>query len=494
MSALSSTLLLTRLGVATLAFTGLAGLLMLARRRLRAWIGAEAVYALWLAVPAGVALCCWPVHRVLVQVRVPLAAPAPAEPVTAALAAPASIAPQASTLLLVAWLLGAAAGALLLVLRQHRLQHALGPLVHIGGDVWLSARSDLGPMLVGLPRPRIVLPADFAERYTPAEQAAILAHERTHRRRGDLWWNALAALLRCAFWFHPLASMAQRFFYADQELACDSAVLRSGGHAPRTYAEALLKTQAGASLPLACTMQAGAALKERILNLQQRAAPRRMRAVALLVLAGLAVAGGRIAWAASLQVVRVAVAAPPAAAVARPAATPPAPAAAAPIPAPATREAAPERVHAARTEAAPAAPALPAEAHLATAAAAQLDNVMPPVADSQDAGLNVALDLSVDGGPVRHEDRFVHGTLHLDGLRDADGHACEAELLPQVRPGGLVDLRIQLLCDGRIAAAPRLLARLGEPATVAIARREPQPDGSFAMTHGFRLTLRVDKP
>src|SRR5437764_4076762 len=109
MSALSSTLLLTRLGVATLAFTGLAGLLMLARRRLRAWIGAEAMYLLWLAVPAGVALCCWPVHRMLVRVRLPLAAPMPDAAVQGALPAPASAMPDGATLLLAAWLLGAAA-------------------------------------------------------------------------------------------------------------------------------------------------------------------------------------------------------------------------------------------------------------------------------------------------------------------------------------------------------------------------------------------------
>jgi hypothetical protein len=307
------------------------------------------------------------------------------------------------------------------VWRQWRWQSALGPLRRAGEDVWLSARSDLGPMLVGLPRPRIVVPADFAERYTLGEQAAILAHERTHRRRGDLWWNALAALLRCAFWFHPLASLAQRRYSADQELACDSAVLRSRRHAPRTYAQALLKTQAGAGLPLACTMQDGAALKERILNLQRGAAPRRMRFAALVMLALLGVAGGRIAWAASLEVVQVA------------------------------------------------------------------------VADKPDAALKAALDLSVDGGPARHEETTVRGALHLDGLRDADGRACEADLMPQLRSGGTVDLRMQLVCDGRIAGKPRLIARLGEPATIAIGVNERQPDGSFVVTRGFRLTVRFDR-
>jgi len=155
------------------------------------------------------------------------------------------------------------------------------------------------------------------------------------------------------------------------------------------HGSALLKTETGASLPLACTMQAGSALKERILNLQQGTAPRRMRFLALLVLASLGVAGGRIAWAASLEVVKVAV---------------------------------------------------------------------------------------------------------VDGLRDADGRACEAELTPQLRRGDTVDLRMLMRCGGQIAGNPRLITRLGEPATIAIGRNERQPDGSFAMTHGFKLTIRFDKP
>jgi beta-lactamase regulating signal transducer with metallopeptidase domain len=419
---MSAALLLTRLAVATLVFTVVSGLLMLARRRLRTRLGAEAVYGLWLAVPLGVALCCWPVHRVLVPLRLPPAAPAPAAPATAALPPAASVLPHAATLLLGAWLLGAAAAALLLVLRQRRCQRALGPLRCAGEDTWLSARSDLGPMLVGLPRPRIVLPADFAERYTPDEQAAILAHERTHRRRGDLWWNALAALLRCVFWFHPLAFVAQRRYLADQELACDSAVLRASRLSPRTYAQALLKTQTGAGLPLACTMQAGAALKERILNLQQGAAPRRMRVAALLMLALLGAAGGRIAWAASRQVVEVGAAAPDAVA------------------------------------------------------------------------LKASIDLSVDGAAPRHEERSARGALHLGGLRDAEGRACEAELMPRLARGDVVDLRMRLVCDGQPAGYPRLLARLGEPATIAIGRTERQADGSYVTTHGFKLTVRFDKP
>jgi beta-lactamase regulating signal transducer with metallopeptidase domain len=293
-------MLLARLGAATLVFTLLAGALMLARRPLRARFGAGAVYALWLALPIGLALCCWPTHAVAL-------ADAPGAPFAAA-AAVAALAPAPGAgldlsrlvpAILPAWLAGAAVSALMLFRRQRACWRGLGPLRPGPEGAWLSLRPDAGPMLIGLPRPRIVLPADFALRYDAAEQAAVLAHERLHARRGDLWWNALAALLGCLFWFHPLAGPARRRYLADQELACDSAVLLSGRHATRVYGNALLKTLTTASLPVGCTMQASSPIKERLMHLQQLAAPRGARLFAAAALAGFTLAGAGLGWAAT---------------------------------------------------------------------------------------------------------------------------------------------------------------------------------------------------
>ena len=299
---MSAAALLTRLGLATLAFTVLAGGLVLVRRALRERLGAEAVYALWLLVPLGVGRCCWPVHRAIVPMDA-AAGPALHAGLQQSLPAAPFAGSNAAAVLACIWLLGAAGSTLRLFLRQCASTRALGALRRLEADAWLSARSDAGPLLAGLLRPRIVLPADYATRYSPQEQAAVLAHERLHRRRGDLWWNALGAALRCAFWFHPLASRAQRAYLADQELACDSAVLRSGAHAPHTYANALLKTQLGVTLPLGCAMQAVSPLRERILNLGRRPAPRRLRVLTALVLTGAAMMGARLAWAASAELV-----------------------------------------------------------------------------------------------------------------------------------------------------------------------------------------------
>lgn len=418
---MTASILLTRLGLATLVLTLLAGLLMLARRPLRRWLGAEAVYALWLLVPLGAALCCWPAHREPVPMTAPFA-PAAAAPWPALPPTPAAL-PHAADILLCAWLLGAACGVALLCRRQRAFTRSLGHLVRRGDDTWMSARTDVGPLLVGLPRPRIVLPADADTRYSPQEQAAVLAHERLHRERGDLWWNALCAALRCVFWFHPLGALAQRCFLADQELACDSAVLRGRLHAPRTCADALLKTQAGAALPLGCAMQAGSLLHERIRNLGRRGSPRHVRRVVALLLATVSIAGACLARAAS-------------------------------------------------TEQVPADAAAPASG----------------------ATYRLALDWSVDAGVPHHLDSVVRGAQHLTGLRDEEGRDCEADLVPAGLPKDMVDIRILFTCGGQAVASPRLVARLGTPATVAIGRTERQPDGSFVTTRGVRLTMRFDQP
>src|SRR3546814_498383 len=114
---------------------------------------------------------------------------------------------------------------------QRRFHRSLGAL-RVDGNGLLRAGSSTGlPAVVGL-RARIVLPADFDVRYSADERALILAHERTHRARGDVAGNALMAALRCVYWFNPLLWIAADRFRRDQELACDATVVARHPHAP----------------------------------------------------------------------------------------------------------------------------------------------------------------------------------------------------------------------------------------------------------------------
>lgn len=287
--------------IAILTETTLAGsaalLLVLALRRpVRAALGANAAYALWLCVP--VALFAVVLPR---SADVPLALPvawqvAPAMVVTAT---PEARAIDWREVLAPLWLAGVLASMALLAWQQRRFRRALGPLYRRADGLYQSRIATAGlPAVTGVLRPRILLPVDFEQRYTAPEQALVLQHERLHARRGDLVANALAALLRCLFWFNPLLPLALRRFRLDQELACDEGVIARNPRARRHYGEAMLKTHFDElPLPLGCHWQARHPIKERI-DMLKRPTPSPLQWMAATLFAiALSASTGYAAWA-----------------------------------------------------------------------------------------------------------------------------------------------------------------------------------------------------
>jgi beta-lactamase regulating signal transducer with metallopeptidase domain len=122
-----------------------------------------------------------------------------------------------------------------------------------------------GPLALGLLDRRIVVPSDFATRYSAEEQRLALDHELIHHRRGDIWFNHLALLFLGLNWFNPLAWAAFRAFRIDQELACDAAVAaRSPRQARHDYASALIKSASSTRLIAACPLNHADQLKRRL--------------------------------------------------------------------------------------------------------------------------------------------------------------------------------------------------------------------------------------
>lgn len=250
----------------TALLTSLAVLVLLAARGLlHRLLGAALAYQAWLIVPVVALASLLPARSgpqiLSVQVLRPVQA-------LAAEAAPATSAAQAAAMLL-AWACGVAATALWFILGHHAFLRKAGRLTR-SGSVHISA-AGAGPASVGLIRPRIVLPHDFAQRYSPLEQELVIAHEQVHVARRDAIANLLAALFQCAFWFNPLVHVGARFLRRDQELACDAAVMQRHPRQRRAYAEALLKSHTGAyaAAGLHCHWQNQHPTKERIMRLQQ---------------------------------------------------------------------------------------------------------------------------------------------------------------------------------------------------------------------------------
>lgn len=289
---------LLRILFETTLATSAAVLLVLAMRRpLMARLGASVAYAAWALVPvAGLAMLL-PAPESVPMPMTAVARIGVLQPVLA-------LAPEAETfawtsLAMALWASGALATAALFAWQQRRFQHRLADSAPHGDGLRIARASEGLPAVIGLLRPRIVLPADFETRYDADERELILCHERIHVARRDLWANAAVAALRALFWFNPLLHYAAWRFRRDQELACDERVVARHPQRRRDYAGAMLKTQmADSSLPVGCHWQASTPLKERIAMLKEHA-PKPMRsAIGAALVSLLLVGGGYAAWAA----------------------------------------------------------------------------------------------------------------------------------------------------------------------------------------------------
>lgn len=241
-------------------------------------LGAHAAYLLWTAVPAAMLATLLPSRAVAV------ATPdlVPPEIWTAASG------PLAASILLTLWAVGAGVAATVMVRRQQRFFE----------DV---RRGVAGPAVAGFLDPQVVLPSDFAARFTLAEQRLILVHEDVHLERHDTRINTLVAAARCIFWFNPLVHLAARVMRIDQEASCDAAVVDRRPIQRRAYAETLLKSQmASAALPAGCYWPNDPShpLTDRIALIARKPLSPGRQGVAAGAMAMLALFCGVTAWAA----------------------------------------------------------------------------------------------------------------------------------------------------------------------------------------------------
>ncbi len=178
-------------------------------------------------------------------------------------------------------------------------QIAFRRLLRPGAAAGYEVADHAGPAVIGLLKPRLVLPSDFEQRYTREEQALVLAHEHLHLTRRDLHAQALCSLLRVLFWFNPLVHLGARRFRFDQELACDADVLARHPGSRRAYGTAMVKTQlADFGLPLGCHWQSCHPLTERLAMLKQPLPGTTRRRIGLVFVTVLTAACALTAWAA----------------------------------------------------------------------------------------------------------------------------------------------------------------------------------------------------
>jgi beta-lactamase regulating signal transducer with metallopeptidase domain len=159
------------------------------------------------------------------------------------------------------WLAGCAAMLAWMAIRQRKLTRQLraqSPLTEprvlapvedckkllgIKRPVAIVATKTLStPALFGIWRPRLLMPEGMLTRLDERELRLIFLHELTHLKHGDIFANWAMIILRSLHWFNPFVWLALRRLRADQELACDAAVMaRLADGERRLYGDTLIK-------------------------------------------------------------------------------------------------------------------------------------------------------------------------------------------------------------------------------------------------------------
>ena len=118
------------------------------------------------------------------------------------------------------------------------------------------------PFLLGYFRPRIYVPLGLCDQ----DRTFVIAHEETHRRRGDNWWKLLGMICLALHWYNPLVWVGYSMMCRDIEAACDERVIEAMDIEDRkAYSIALLNSGKRLSGVLVCPVAFGEVdLKKRI--------------------------------------------------------------------------------------------------------------------------------------------------------------------------------------------------------------------------------------
>ncbi len=135
------------------------------------------------------------------------------------------------------------------------------------------------PIVVGIVKPAILLPAALASGLAPDQLQSILAHELAHIRRFDLLVNLLQRLAEAVLFFHPAVWFVSRRVSRERELAADDLVLAAGWQ-PVCYADALVRM---AELSRALCVTPGVAQSAALAAWDRRQSEFKRRVLRLLV-------------------------------------------------------------------------------------------------------------------------------------------------------------------------------------------------------------------
>ena len=133
----------------------------------------------------------------------------------------------------------------------------------------------VGPMVLGVRHPLLLVPEGFLDRVAKADLNAALAHELAHVSRSDFAKNLVYTVLTLAVAWHPCVWLLRARVAESREMVCDAMAAEAIGGA-REYARSLLRL--ALAVPLALGGRAlpamgifdGNTLERRVTNMMDR--------------------------------------------------------------------------------------------------------------------------------------------------------------------------------------------------------------------------------
>jgi len=167
----------------------------------------------------------------------------------------------------------------------------------------LRVADDLAsPLLLGLARPAILLPAFVISGSPRPEVRLMLAHELAHLARRDLLWNGLPLLAQRLFFFHPLVWLAGHEWSLAQEIACDALAVEVTETPPSAYGRMILgiatrrHASAASLFPTLAVAGSRHTLRRRLFAMQHIGTASRPRLILAAALTLALTIGGLLPW------------------------------------------------------------------------------------------------------------------------------------------------------------------------------------------------------
>jgi bla regulator protein blaR1 len=135
-------------------------------------------------------------------------------------------------------------------LKELAKQMSIGVSISLGESAKIAA-----PMVIGILKPMVLLPAGLCAGLSSSQVEAILIHELAHIRRHDFLLNVLQSILESIYFFNPFTWMISSLMRSEREHCCDDAVVKYGVDAKSyAYALASLEELKLSSTPLAVSL------------------------------------------------------------------------------------------------------------------------------------------------------------------------------------------------------------------------------------------------